>query len=91
MHEKESAMACTSNCPTQDHRSWGECVRSKGLKIAYANSAGGMDLSAQKRWDKDLDAYRAARAQGIQPSGTSREQVERAVAISNETGSAFTA
>lgn len=24
-------MACTSSCPTQDHASWGECVRAKHL------------------------------------------------------------
>lgn len=31
-------MACSSSCPTQDHESWGECVRSKGLAIAAVDS-----------------------------------------------------
>ena len=84
-------MACTSGCPTQDHESWGQCMRSKALRIGYANSAGGSDLSAQKRWDSDLDFYKNARAQGIQPAGTNRSQVERAVEISNITGTAYQA
>lgn len=84
-------MACTSNCPTQDHESWGACVRSKGLKIAYANSANGQDATTQKKWDKSLDMYRDARAQGIQPSSTRPDAVRRAVEISNATGTAFTA
>lgn len=84
-------MACTSGCATQDHGSYGECLRSKRPKVAYANMAGGMDATRQKNWDRDLDAYRDARRQGIQPSGTDRASVDRAIAISNETGTAYQA
>lgn len=31
-------MACSSSCPSQDHESWGECVRDKGLAIAAVDS-----------------------------------------------------
>lgn len=84
-------MACTSGCPTQDCESYAACLRGKGNRIAYANSANGSDYSAQKRWDRDLDFYKSARAQGIQPAGTNRSQVERAVEISNITGTAYQA
>ena len=84
-------MACTTGCPTQDCESYAACLRNKGARVAYCNSANNMDYSRQKQWDKTLDAYRDARRQGIQPSGTSKDQVERAVAISNETGKAFSA
>lgn len=84
-------MTCSSGCPTQDHRSYGECMRSKSAKVAYANSASGWDYSTQKKWDRDLDFYKDARAQGIQPAGTGRGSVERALAISNETGTAYQA
>lgn len=84
-------MACTSGCPTQDHATWGECVRSKALRVAWANSAGGLDLTAEKRKNSELDAYRAARAQGIQPATTRRRDIEEAVRISDETGKAFQA
>ena len=84
-------MACTSGCPTQDHANWGDCMKSKGLRIGYANSAGGSDLTTQKKWDKDLDFYKNARAQGVQPAGTKRHQVERAMDISSLTGKAYQA
>lgn len=42
-----------------------------------------------KKWDKELQAYRDARAQGIQPAGTSMKKIQEAVKISNETGKAF--
>lgn len=66
-------------------------MRSKGLRVAYANSASGLDLSKQKRWDSELAAYKSAREQGIQPSSTSRAAVERALDISNKTGTAYQA
>lgn len=80
---------CTSNCLTQDHSSWGECVRAKGLKVAYCRSASGMDYTAQKKWDNDLGAYASARKQGIQPNTTSRADVDRAIRISNDSGVAY--
>ena len=84
-------MACATSCPTKDHSTFGECLRSQRQMIGYANSAGGSDLSTQKRWDKDLDFYKSARAQGVQPAGTKRVQVERALDISNATGKAYDA
>lgn len=84
-------MACTSNCPTQDHENWGACVRDKGLRVGWAASSQGLDLTTQKRWDKSLDSYRNARAQGIQPSSTRPDAVRRAVEISNARGEAFQA
>ena len=84
-------MACTSGCPTQDCESYAQCLRGKQSRVAYANSASGQDYTAQKKWDRDLDFYKDTRAQGIQPSGTSREQVQRAVEISNLTGKAYQA
>lgn len=82
---------CTSSCLSRDHESWGACVRDKGLRVGWAASASGLDLSTQKKWDKALDSYRDARAQGIQPSSTRPDAVRRAVEISNSTGSAFQA
>jgi hypothetical protein len=82
---------CSSNCITQDHKSWGECVRAKGLKIAYCGSATnpGNDLTAQKRWDKELDAYASARREGIQPETTKLRDIEKAVRLSDQTGEAY--
>lgn len=81
---------CSSACVTRNHETFGECMRSKSLRVAYCNSAGGSDYTEQKRWDKGLDDYRAARAQGIQPDGSHPSQVRKAVEISNKTGTAYT-
>jgi hypothetical protein len=42
-----------------------------------------------KKWDSELKAYRDARAQGIQPDGTSTAQIQKAVDVSNKTGHAY--
>ena len=82
---------CTTGCPTQDHSTYGECLRSKRTKVAYCASAKGFDFTQQKKWDRDLAAYSDARAQGIQPASTQRASVDAAVAMSNETGKAWDA
>lgn len=84
-------MACTTGCPTQDCDSYAACLKGKALRVAYCNSAGGWDATQQKNWDKELSAYKDARAEGLQPSGTKMAQVESAKRISDATGSAFQA
>lgn len=82
---------CTSGCPTQDHESYGECLRSKSLRVAYANSASGADYTREKRAAANRQAYRDARRQGIQPDSSKIQDVRRAVEISNRTGVAYRA
>lgn len=53
--------------------------------------AGRGDATAQKKWDRELDAYKAARKEGIQPAGTQMHQVEQAVKLSDQAGRAFDA
>lgn len=78
---------CSSACLTKDHRTFGECMRSKNLQLNPNLS----DTGASKAWDGELQAYRDARAQGIQPAGTTKQKVQEAVEISNRTGKAFNA
>lgn len=82
---------CASSCRTQDHKTFGECIRSQGQMIAYCNSASGHDYTNQKRADRDLDAYAAAVKSGIQPANTSRQATNDAVILSDLSGSAFQA
>ena len=84
-------MACTSGCKTRDHASYSECLKDKAPRVAYCNSAGGMDFTAQRQWDRDLDAYKDARRQGIQPATTKRKDVDAAVHMSNKTGAPYQA
>jgi hypothetical protein len=80
---------CRSGCKTKDHDSWAECARDANVRVAYSNSAGGQDYTAAKKMNKELDAYKSARAEGIQPAGTRMHQVEQALRISDKTQSAF--
>ena len=83
-------MACSSGCPTQDHQTFGECLRSKNAGVMGLESTGG-DYSAQKKWDKELDLYRTTRAQGIQPDTTRTKDIRKALEVSDQTGTAYQA
>jgi len=56
------------------------------LNAGDANSRLAMST---KKWDKELALYRSARAQGIQPEGTSTAKIRKAIDISNKTGKAY--
>jgi hypothetical protein len=58
------------------------------LNTGDANSQKSM---SNKKWDGELNAYRQARAQGIQPAGTSMAHVKAAVEASNVMGKPFDA
>ena len=79
-------MSCASTCKTQDHKTYGECLRAKGIQIGDL-----MNTRIQKAGDKNLDQYENARKYGIQPKSTRPDDVKRAVQISEKTGTAFRA
>lgn len=62
--------------------------KARGLLVntGDAGRSGGM---TKKEWDKELDFYKQARAQGIQPEGTSRKAVENALDASEKLGKAY--
>ena len=68
---------CASSCLTQDHKSWGECVRSKNLSVSPNVNEG--YSSKQRAWDRDLNHYERAVNNGLQPEGTQRHQVDKAI------------
>lgn len=76
---------CSSSCLTQDHETFGACMRAKNLQLNPQLA----DTGRSKRWDRELQAYRDARAQGIQPSGTTMTKIRQADEISQKTGQAF--
>ena len=79
-------MACASSCKTQDHASYGACMRAKNVQVGDL-----MNTGIQKAGQKNLDAYETARKQGIQPRSTRAGDVQRAVQISDKTGRAYQA
>ena len=58
------------------------------LQLNTGDANGGRDMS-QKKWDKELDLYRSARAQGIQPEGTTTAKIQKALDVSDKTGHAY--
>lgn len=84
-------MACRTGCPTKDHDSWGDCLRASNLQMNAGDASSNMIESGwtEKKWNKELDLYRSARAQGIQPDGTSTAKVRKALEISEKTGVAY--
>lgn len=82
-------MACSSGCPTKNHRSYGECLRSKRQMVGFAASARGADKTRDNLWNRELDMYADLRRQGIQPDGTGMAKLEFAQKMSEQHGMAY--
>ena len=59
--------------------------------VMGTGDASGNRLISGKKWDNELQFYRDARRQGIQPAGTSTKQIEAAFKASDNLGSAYNA
>jgi hypothetical protein len=77
---------CDNQCST-----FGACLRRKGIRIGWCRSAAGYDLSAEKANRAELDLYKSARLQGVQPTGTRTDQIRFALDESDRRGTAFDA
>lgn len=79
-------MACSSSCRTQDHSSYGACLRSKSLQVA--------DPTAHKyntSQHSQINAYVRARHAGLQPASVFKRDVDAAWRITEKTGTPFRA
>lgn len=79
-------MACSSTCPTQDHESFGACMRSKNLSLQVEVPGTGYSPSKNKAWDKRIDSYKDARRQGVLPASTKSSDIQNAVQASDRAG-----
>lgn len=68
---------CSTGCPSQDHKSWGECLRSKSLQLSPA--VNDQYATRQSAWDKELDNYESATRQGLSPAGTKQHHIDAAI------------
>lgn len=85
----KKGLRCSAACQTKDHRTFGECMRAKNLKLSpQINDSYG---SSQAAWDKELDSYESAVRQGVQPRGTKQAQIDDAMKKSDTTGVAYQA
>lgn len=82
-------MVCSAGCPTKDHKTYGECMRSKKQMVGFARSAYGADKTKDRLHERELTLYRELRQQGIQPDGTGMAKLKFAERMSAETGMAY--
>lgn len=80
---------CTPGCKSKNHRTYAECLRDKGVNTYLAAPSRGLDGTAQKRWDNELNRYYEARREGIQPDGTTMPKVMEAIKLSDQAGAAY--
>ena len=66
------------------------CFGCKGLTLQMNSGDAKRDIS-DKKWNSELKAYRDARAQGIQPAGTTMRHVQEAHKASEILGKAYNA
>lgn len=74
---------CRSGCNTKDCKSYADCCRNSGVRVAYTNSVNGWDGSKQKRWDNELNRYRGLVASGLEPAGTTHRDMDAAERTAN--------
>ena len=78
-------MACASSCQTQDHRSYGDCLKQQGLAVVGLESTSpSFGMSRQKAFDKETQLYGDTVAQGIQPDSTSTKDIRAALDKSDQ-------
>ena len=68
---------CSSSCLSQDHATWGECVRAKGLHVSPAVNDN--YSTRQRAWDSELNNYESAVRQGVHPEGTKQSKIDKAL------------
>jgi len=77
-----------------DHSNCGpDCFgcKAKNLQLNAGDARGDVNASGttQKKWNSELETYRSARAQGIQPNSTKRKDIEAAHDASEKLGTAY--
>ena len=66
------------------------CFGCKGLTLSMnAGDADSRRVMTNKAFNRELEAYKEARAQGIQPAGTSMKKIQEAVQASETLGRAY--
>ena len=69
-------MACASNCATQDHASYGECLRDKGIQIDKHSLT--VSDRLERRKDHTLARFRECAKAGVIPASPLKSDVEKA-------------
>lgn len=75
---------CREGCKTRDHYTYIECMRAAAPVVNFK----GVE---NRLWDRNIDAYRAARQEGLQPDSTNPRDIEVAKAFADKEGVAYDA
>lgn len=61
------------------------------LQLSTGDANGGLVAGGwtNRKWDNELNLYKEARSQGIQPDGTSTAKIRQAMDVSDKTGHAY--
>lgn len=81
---------CTSGCKSKSHETYAECLRSNTPSVRNSTQSKSQLYSMESRNAQEINEYKAARAQGIQPAGTKLHQIREAVAASRKADAALT-
>lgn len=78
-------MTCASSCVTQDHKNYGQCLRSQNLSaVGLETTSPSFGMTRQKADSKELDLYESATSQGIQPATTQTKDIRMALDASDQ-------
>jgi len=68
---------CSASCATQDHESWGACIRAKSIAAMWTGGTR-PSFGQVKRFSRENQAYRDAVKDGLKPQAVSFNAVNRA-------------
>jgi hypothetical protein len=60
-----------------------------GLQLSAGDARTNTSGMTNKQWDGELQAYRDARAQGIQPDGTKMNKIRKSIELSEKVGAPY--
>mgnify|MGYP000897609179 CR=1 FL=1 len=81
---------CKANCRTGPHPSYGACLRANAPTVIHDSQEVGSSYFLHQQNEREINEYRAARAQGIQPSGTKLFDTRYAVEAAKRSDTAVT-
>lgn len=82
-------VTCRSGCKTKDHASYHECLQAASVGVYHVAVSRGFDATVQKKWDRELEGFRSASAEGIRPDGTTWAKIDKARRLSDKVGAGY--
>jgi len=82
-------VSCREGCTSKDHRSYAECLRAASVTVTAIINSPMQRMFEQTK--TELSAYKNARANGIQPEGTTIDKVREAETASRRLGRPYDA